>query len=116
MRNLFCQCSKLTKLPDISKWVVGNVIDIHFIFRGCSSLSYLPDISKWKLNDKIKTKMKINAIFEDSDISGVYAFNRNNRYNPYYRLKHCLGNSADVVFDKSDDHKVIFKIYSEKGE
>jgi hypothetical protein len=60
--------------------------------------------------------LKINAIFEDSDISGVYAFNRNNRYNPYYRLKHCLGNSADVVFDKSDDHKVIFKIYSEKGE
>ena len=49
--KLFCECSSLTSLPDLSKWNVSNVNDISGLFYGCSSLTSLPDISKWNINN-----------------------------------------------------------------
>ena len=47
MSYLFFGCSSLKSLPDISKWNINNVTDMHALFTKCSSLSSLPDISKW---------------------------------------------------------------------
>ena len=44
---MFYGCSKITELPDISKWNITNINDISFMFYNCSSLTELPDISKW---------------------------------------------------------------------
>ena len=35
--------SKITSLPDISKWSTGNVTSMKYMFRGCSSLISFPD-------------------------------------------------------------------------
>ena len=48
---MFCGCSSLSSLPDISNWNTNNVINMSSMFRGCSSLSSLPDISKWNTNN-----------------------------------------------------------------
>jgi surface protein len=47
MSGMFCNCSSLSSLPDISKWDAKNITDMSCMFRDCSSLSSLPDISKW---------------------------------------------------------------------
>ena len=55
---MFCDCSSLSSLPDISKWNTSNVINMSYMFYACSSLSSLPDISKWNIrNDTDKTFM-----------------------------------------------------------
>ena len=46
MSFMFCECSSLLDLPDISKFNTSNVTDIRFIFYNCTSLESLPDISK----------------------------------------------------------------------
>ena len=51
IRYIFYGCSKLTILPDISKWDISNVNDISYMFYDCSSLIELPDISTWNTNN-----------------------------------------------------------------
>ena len=46
MSYMFCECSSLSSLPDISKWNTNNVTNMSEMFYNCSSLSSLPDISK----------------------------------------------------------------------
>ena len=54
--------------------------------------------------------LKFRAIFEDSNISEAYDFSRNNRFNPYLRLKAELGDRADVeIFDKNQ-FRMLFTI------
>ena len=60
MSELFCECSSLELLPDISKWEMNNIKYINRMFLNCSSLLFLPDISKWN----IKNKININNIFK----------------------------------------------------
>ena len=65
MKSLFCDCSSLISLPDISKWDTNNVTDMSFIFSGCEKLNELPDISKWNIN-KVD---KMEDMFEDCSSS-----------------------------------------------
>ena len=51
MSYMFCKCSSLISLPDISKWNTINVENMSYIFSGCSSLISFPDISKWNTNN-----------------------------------------------------------------
>ena len=56
MNGMFYQCSKLTSLPNISKWKTNNVTDMSCMFYQCSSLASLPDISNWNTNNVIDKK------------------------------------------------------------
>ena len=49
MSFMFCSCKKLMSLPDISVWNTSNVINISQIFRDCCKLCSLPDISRWNI-------------------------------------------------------------------
>ena len=51
MSYMFCRCSTLSSLSDISNWDTNNVKDMSRIFKCCSSLSSLPDISNWNTNN-----------------------------------------------------------------
>ena len=51
MGALFNECSKLSYLPDISKWNLKNVLTIQSMFNSCNSLIELPDISKWNIRN-----------------------------------------------------------------
>ena len=62
---MFCYCSLLSYLPDISKWKLKN-ITIDDIFKGCSSLITIPDITKWEINDYKTNKEKNNSSSIDS--------------------------------------------------
>ena len=46
MRSMFNGCSKLSSLPDISKWNTNNVTNYEDIFDQCLKLSKLPNIFK----------------------------------------------------------------------
>ena len=48
---MFCECSLLSSLPDISKWDTSNVTNMSGMFNACESLSSLPDISKWNTSN-----------------------------------------------------------------
>ena len=50
---MFCGCSFLDKLPDISKCNVKKVKSMSSMFRRCISLVYLPDIFKWDVTKVI---------------------------------------------------------------
>jgi hypothetical protein len=63
-------------------------------------------------------KLKLNAIFEDEDISSEYSFDKSYRYNPYLRIKHCLGSSVDITMNDKNNMRITFIIRydKEKGE
>ena len=42
---MFCKCTNLSNLPDISKWNTKNVTSMEGMFSDCINLLYLPDIS-----------------------------------------------------------------------
>ena len=44
---MFTKCSKLEKLPDLSKWKTDKVTEMTYMFYRCKSLKSLPDISGW---------------------------------------------------------------------
>ena len=46
INGIFCVCSSLKSLPDISKWNTNNVTDMSYMFFKCSSLSSVFDFSK----------------------------------------------------------------------
>ena len=60
--------------------------------------------------------LKLYAIFEDADVTSEYSFDRSNRFNPYLRIRHCLGNSVEMVINEKNNFKIMFKIRMEKGE
>ena len=43
MSWMFCGCSSLVSLPDISKWNINKVINMRNMFWGCKLLKSLPD-------------------------------------------------------------------------
>ena len=43
MSYMFCLCSKLSSLPDISRWNTNNVTNMSTMFQECSSLTELPE-------------------------------------------------------------------------
>ena len=65
---------------------------------------------------KSMDELKINAVFEDENVSAEYSFDRNNRFNPYLRLRHCLGSRVEMEMDTYDGLKLVFRIYPEKEE
>ena len=54
--------------------------------------------------------LKLSAIFEDNDISDEYSFDRNYRFNPYLRLKHCLGDRVEFEIPFRDRFRLVFTI------
>ncbi len=58
---LFCGCSLLISLPNISKWNTINVKYMTKMFEGCLSLPYIPNITIF-LSTTISNK---NNIFND---------------------------------------------------
>ena len=54
--------------------------------------------------------LKLDAIFEDNDISHEYSFDRSYRFNPYMRLKHCLGDMIDLEITYRDRLRLVFTI------
>ena len=65
MEALFSRCSKLTNLPDISKWDISNLKNINGMFFNCLSLTTIPDLSNWKSNNNIN----IDFLFEKNKIN-----------------------------------------------
>ena len=59
MRYMFCGCSSLQSLPDISKWNTENLKNIRIIFNECKKFIALPDISKWNTSKIINNKLYI---------------------------------------------------------
>ena len=57
---MFCSCSSLISLPDISRWNPKSIQNLDSFFYNCSLLTFIPNISKWKFNKKIE----INNIFK----------------------------------------------------
>jgi len=47
MSFMFNECSKLSSLPDISKWNINNVINMKVMFQACPSLTELSDIRQY---------------------------------------------------------------------
>lgn len=54
--------------------------------------------------------LKLRAIFEDNNISNEYSFDKNYRFNPYLRIKHCLGSSIDLEIIDDDKLRLIFTL------
>ena len=48
---MFNKCTKITALPDISKWNTSKIENMFALFAKCASLAKLPDISKWNIGN-----------------------------------------------------------------
>lgn len=52
--------------------------------------------------------LKLRAIFEENTVADEYAFETDYRFNPYIRLKHCMGGNAELSFlDNSRIHYTL---------
>ena len=69
--------------------------------------------------DKIQESskvLKINAVFEDGGITDEYSFRHNYTYNPYIRLKHCLGSNTEAEITNRNGFTLVINIISEKSD
>jgi hypothetical protein len=64
---------------------------------------------------KSTESLKLRAIFEDNNVSEVYDFTRNYRFNPYMRLKACLGDSADIELTDKNLFRLVIKLKQQRG-
>lgn len=60
--------------------------------------------------------LKLNAIFEDSDITDEYSFSQSNPYNSYMRLMHCFGKRISVRINNRNNFNLCITINSEKSD
>ncbi|MCM1506151.1 MAG: hypothetical protein NC177_03305 [Ruminococcus flavefaciens] len=60
--------------------------------------------------------LKLNAIFEDSNISDEYSFSHKNPYNPYLRIMHCLENRVSAEIKTKDKFTLCITIKSEMSD
>lgn len=58
--------------------------------------------------------LRLHAIFEEYDISDDYTFDRNSRYNPYLRFRHCLGSYGDAEISDKEKFTLVLKIKEKK--
>ena len=70
---------------------------------------------KDKIQESAKV-LKINAVFEDDNITDEYSFRHNYTYNPYLRLKHCLGSKVEAEIKNRNEFTLIININSEKSD
>ncbi|MDO4862979.1 MAG: hypothetical protein Q4A05_02315 [Ruminococcus sp.] len=54
--------------------------------------------------------LKLCAIFEDDSVSSEYAFDRSYRFNPYLRLRHCLGSRAELEINGKNRLRLVIRI------
>ena len=59
--------------------------------------------------------LKLNAVFEEDEVSNDYSFDRNYRFNPYLRIKHCLGSNISLIINDKNKFNVIFTISFNSG-
>ena len=86
MSNMFCGCSTLKSLPDISNWNMTNVKDMNCMFASCWSLKSLPDISNWNtinVNDMSDMFRGCSSLQSLIDISNWNTINVNNMSNMF---------------------------------
>ncbi len=57
MWKMFYACVSLISLPDISIWDYSKVTDVNQMFDLCKSLWSFPDISKWNIPNKDMDQM-----------------------------------------------------------
>ena len=47
LRGMFCNCSELLCISDLSKLNTSKITNMSYLFNGCTSLEYLSGISNW---------------------------------------------------------------------
>ena len=67
---MFNQCTSFFKMPEISKWDVGNVKYMINMFNCCAFLAYLSDIFKWN----VKNVINMHSMFQCFKDVQVYIF------------------------------------------
>lgn len=60
--------------------------------------------------------LRLNAIFEENNITNAYSFGYNNPYNPYMRLIHCLGDRISVKIKTRNNFTLCITIKPEKSD
>lgn len=87
------------KIPAYSLALIGEDIFTHY---GSCSVNIVSAENGVRLEFECEKTarstdtLKFSAIFEDGGIADEYSFSRNFRFNPYLRLKHCLGSGVDA--------------------
>ena len=87
---MFCQCSSLILLPNLSQWDTSNITNIACMFYECNSLISLPDISKWKtsnIHDMSYIFYECNSLISLPDISKWDTSNVTNLSHMFYGCK-----------------------------
>ena len=64
---------------------------------------------------KSTDSLKFRAIFEDNNVSEVYDFDRNYRFNPYLRLKACQGSGVDIELNDKNHFRLVIKLTQQGG-
>ena len=82
------------------------------------TISSSGDIAEIKFEGKSAPKstdiLKLSAIFEDDVVSSEYSFDRSYRFNPYLRLRHCLGKYSELEINGKNKLIFIIRIRNNK--
>ena len=78
MSFMFYRCSSLVSLPDLSKLYTKNVINMSGMFYRCSSLVSLPDISKWDTKNVINMSGLFSECSSLLSLPDISKWNTNN--------------------------------------
>jgi len=106
MSCMFCNCSSLSSLPDISKWDTKNVKDMSYMFCQCSSLSSLPDISKWDTKNVTNMSSMFSSCSSLSSLPDISNLNTSKVKNMSSMFCNCFSLSSLPDISKWDTKNV----------
>ena len=89
MSSMFCNCSSLTSVGDPSNWDTSNVKNMSNIFCNCSSLTSVGDLSKWntsKVTSMNGTFSGCSSLTSVGDLSNWDTSKVNNMGGMFYHM------------------------------
>ena len=89
MSYMFYNCSKLSLIPDLSELNTNNVTDMSYMFYNCSNLSSLPDLSKWNVNNVTNMSFMFYKCSKLSSLPDISKWNIDNVNNLSYMFYEC---------------------------
>ena len=89
MSEMFCNCSSLSSLPDISKLYISNINNMSCMFQSCSSLKSLPDISLWDTSNVNNMKYMFGDCFSLLSLPDLSKWNISNVNNMDHMFANC---------------------------
>jgi surface protein len=103
---MFCNCSSLLTIENISNWNTENITNMSGIFSYCNSLSVLPDISNWNTSNVESMNNMFSNCMSLKSLCDISKWDTSNVIDISCMFKNCVSLTSLPDISKWNTNKV----------